>query len=63
MHGPVSLKKVRFEENLKEVSCHALDGVIYREDMDPFSILDTRAGMNAVKKQISGLRIWDIMER
>lgn len=53
MYGPVSLQKIRFEKNVKEVSCQALDGFIYREDMDLFAILDIRAGMNTVMKQTS----------
>lgn len=48
MYRAVSLQKVWLEENLKEVPCQALNGVIYGEDMDPLSILDIRAGMNTV---------------
>lgn len=50
MYGPVSLQKIRFEENLKEVSRQALNGFIYWEDMDLFPVLDVRAGMNTVIK-------------
>lgn len=58
MYGPVSLKKIRFEENLKEVPRQALNGVIYREDMDLFPILDIRAGMNAVMKHTVSSNQW-----
>lgn len=50
MYGPVGLQKIGFEENVKEVSRQTLNGVIYREDMDLFPILDIRAGMNTVIK-------------
>lgn len=53
MYGSVSLQKIRLEKNLKEVSRQALDGFIYREDMDLFAIFDIRAGMNTVKKDRS----------
>lgn len=60
MYGPVSLQKIWFEENLKEVSCQALNGLIYREDMDLFPILDIRAGMNTVIKHTSTSNQWII---
>lgn len=50
MYGPVSLQKVRFEENLKEVSRQAFNSVIYREDVDLFPIFDVRARMNTVMR-------------
>ena len=49
MYRPVSLQEVWFEENLKEAPSQALNGIIYRENMDLFSIFDIRAGMNTVK--------------
>lgn len=50
MYRPISLQKVRFEENLEEVSCQTLNSVIYGEDVDLFPILDIRAGMDTVLK-------------
>lgn len=47
MYGPVSLQEVRLEEPFKEVPRQALDGVFNREDVDLFSILDIRAGVDA----------------
>lgn len=55
VYRPVSLQKVRFEENLKKVSCQALNGVIYGEDMDLFSILDIRTGMDTMSTHISSI--------
>lgn len=50
MYGSVSLQKIWFEENIKEVSRQAHNGFIYWEDMDLFPILNIRASMNAVMK-------------
>lgn len=53
MYGSVSLQKIWLEKNLKEVSRQALNGFIYRENMDLFAIFDIRAGMNTVRKDRS----------
>lgn len=50
MYRPVSLQEVRLEENLKEVPCEALNGVIDGEDVDLFPILNIRAGMDTSDK-------------
>lgn len=50
---PVSLQKVWFEENLKEVPCQTLNGVIYGEDVDLLPVLDIRAGMDTVIAHMS----------
>lgn len=47
VYGPVSLQEVRLEENFKEAPRQALDGVFDGEDVDLFSILDVRAGVDA----------------
>ena len=39
-HRSVSLKEIRLEVDLEEVTAEALDGVIERQDMDAFSVLD-----------------------
>lgn len=48
MYRPVSLQKVWFKKNLKEVPCQTLYGVIYGEDVDLLPVLDIRAGVNTV---------------
>lgn len=53
MYGPVSLQKVWFEENIKDVPCQTLNGVIYGEDVDLFPVLDIRAGMDTVITHMS----------
>mmetsp|Transcript_36112 Transcript_36112/g.115959 ORF Transcript_36112/g.115959 Transcript_36112/m.115959 type:complete len:218 (-) Transcript_36112:132-785(-) len=41
-HRAVSLQKVRLEEDIKQIAGDALDGVIYRQDVDALAVLDVR---------------------
>lgn len=43
----VSLQKVRLQVDFKQVASNALHCVVYREDMNPLSVLHIRTRLNA----------------